>query len=313
MFTLNNFNPLQEQGENLYDLLSFFEHEIKSQQQAGHFRLSETYASTLRSFRRFIGQDTLAFERLDSDLIASYEGYLRQKGLSPNTTSFYLRNLRALYNRAVDKGLTTQQYPFRRVYTGIDKTVKRALRLEDIRKIKNLDLHDSPGLSFARDMFMFSFYTRGMSFVDMAFLSQKNLHDGFLSYRRRKTGQRLLIRWERCMQQIINRHSRRSDAYLLPIIPADADIKTARQSYLKAASNINRHLKIIGKTLCLPLPLTMYVARHTWASVAKNKNIPISIISEALGHDSETTTQIYLSSLDNISIDNANRQILKML
>ena len=161
-------------------------------------------------------------------------------------------------------------------------------------------------------MFLFSFYTRGMSFVDMAYLQKKDLNRGILSYRRRKTGQLLFIKWEKCMQEIVDKYNLPQSNYLLPIIKPMSKIDERKQ-YLYSSHKINRNLKILGEQLGLSIPLTMYVSRHAWASIAKSKNIPISIISEGLGHDSEATTRIYLASLDTIAIDKANRIILQSL
>ena len=105
-----------------------------------------------------------------ADLIAEYEAYLKGRGNSPNTISFYMRILKAVYNRATEDGLTEQRHPFRSVYTGVEKTLKRAISLGDLKCIKGLDLSLKPNLDFARDMFLFCFYTRGMSFIDMAYL-----------------------------------------------------------------------------------------------------------------------------------------------
>lgn len=113
-----------------------------------------------------------------------------------------MRILKAVYNRAVENGLTGQNL-FKSVYTGVEKTLKRAIHLNDIRRIKRLDLSLKPHLDFARDMFLFYFYTRGMSFVDMAYLKKGDIANGILTYRRKKTGQQLFIRWEKCMQEII--------------------------------------------------------------------------------------------------------------
>lgn len=129
-------------------------------------------------------------------MICQYESHLRIFGLCRNTTSFYLRVFRSVYNRAVDDGLTEQSNPFKRVYTGVDKTSKRAISLKEIKKIKDLDLSSTPTLDFARDMFLFSFYMRGMSFIDIAYLKRKNLSNGFVVYNRRKTGQQLVVKWE---------------------------------------------------------------------------------------------------------------------
>ena len=137
-------------------------------------RTAESYLTSFNSFMRFRDDVDVSLDKIDADLMTAYEGYLRREGICPNTSSYYMRNLRAIYNRAVEDGLTVQCYPFRRVYTGIDRTVKRAVPLQVIGRIRNLDLSLDPRLDYARDLFMFSFYTRGMSFVDMAYLKKKD-------------------------------------------------------------------------------------------------------------------------------------------
>lgn len=292
-------------------LFNFMRGIITQLRQLGKQRTSETYRSTLRSFMRFRDNKDVLLQEISADLMLRYEAYLYNRGLTKNSTSFYMRILRAVYNRAVEKDLTTNQNPFKHVYTGVDKTVKRAIPLKTIKHIKNLDLSRQPSLELARDMFLFSFYTRGMSFIDMAYLRKRDLSNNLLSYRRRKTGQQLFIRWEKCMQEIIDKYDNPRSEYLLPIIkPMNGD---ERKQYQSAMHLINRKLKTIGEIAGLQLPLTMYTARHSWASVAKSKNIPISVISEGMGHDSEMTTQIYLASLDSTIVDKANAQILKDL
>ncbi len=290
----------------------FMEEVISGLKKLGKTRTSETYTTTLNSFRRFREDKDAPLDMVDSDMVLAYEAYLKAHGVSPNSSSFYMRNLRAVYNRAVDKGLTPQRFPFKHVYTGVDKTVKRAVPLKVIKQIKEMDLSLNPPADFARDMFLFSFYTRGMSLVDMAHLRKKDLANGTLSYRRRKTGQRLFIKWEKPMQKIVEKYDTKDSVYLLPVINPHSR-REERTQYIYAGHNINRNLKAIGRELKLPLPLTMYSARHSWASIAKSKNVPLSVISEGMGHDSEATTRIYLASLDNMAIDKANSLILESL
>lgn len=170
----------------------------------GQIRTSETYLTTLNSFKRFRMNVDVVLEEINSELLLSYVYYLKVKGVSPNTISFYMHRLRAVYNRAVEQGLIEQRFPFRKVKTSIERMTKRAIPIKYIRKLKSLDLEKSPSLAFARDMFLFSFYTRGMSFIDIAYLHNKDLRNGILTYRRKKTGQKLQIHWEMCMQQILN-------------------------------------------------------------------------------------------------------------
>lgn len=279
--------------------------------QLGRERSVETYQATLRSFSRYREGRDISFGDIDENVIIGYEAYLRSSGVTMNTSSFYMRILRATYNRAVERGLTTQCYPFRHVYTGVDKTVKRAITLSQIRQIKELDLSSRPALAFARDIFMFSFYTRGMSLVDIMYLTPSNLSNGRLVYSRRKTGQTLSVHWERCMQDIVDRYADSSCHYLIPLL-ADPS-KDERVQYKNRSGWLSSKLRVIGTMIGLEAPLTMYVARHSWASIARYSHIPVSVISEGLGHDSEQTTQIYLSALDYTEIDKANRLILGML
>ena len=296
----------QEQSFNDYICL-----QIARLKRLGKIRTSETYTAALRSFSGFMNDKEVLFDQLNADLIAEYEAYLKGRGNSPNTVSFYMRILKAVYNRAVEDGLTEQRHPFKSVYTGVEKTLKRAISLNDLKHIKGLDLSLKPNLDFARDMFLFCFYTRGMSFIDMAYLRKKDLQNGILSYRRRKTGQQLFIKWERCMQEIVDKYPINETEYLLPIITKrDEDY---RKQYTNELHRVNHLLKKIGKQLDLPILLKMYVGRHSWASIAKSRNVPISVISEGMGHDSENTTQIYLASLDTSVVDKANKKILDLL
>ena len=264
----------------------------------------------LSSFMTFRNGENIELKAMDSDLIEAYEGFLKHKnkGSSLNSISFYMRTLRSTINRAVDRNIIQEKNIFKRVRTKMERTAKRAISLEYVTKIKNVDLEMYPELELARDLFMFSFYTRGMSFVDIAYLKKKDIKNDEFTYRRSKTGQAIRVAWESCMEDIVQRHTKVDSEYLLPII-TNPNSDTMLQ-YLSMRGKISRSLKKVAQLADIPHNITMYVARHTWASAAKNKNISISVISEAMGHDSETTTQIYLASLDTAVIDNANRIII---
>lgn len=291
-------------------LFSFWHNVIAQLKQLGKVRTAETYTATLKSFMKFQSNQDVPLDGITSDMMLLYEAHLKARGVRMNTISFYMRIFRAVYNRAVEKGLTTQQNPFRHVYTGVDKTVKRAIPIKDIKALKDIDLSMHPTLDFTRDMFMFSFYTRGMSFVDMAYLRKSDIKNGVLTYRRRKTGQELTVKWEKCMADIVAKYPENKTGFLLPIIKEQGN---ERKQYDNALHLVNYHLKDLSERLKLQRPLTMYVARHSWASAAKAKNIPLSVISEGMGHDSEATTQIYLASLETSVVDKANKMILGLL
>lgn len=309
-FATDEIVKLFHETEREASFFEFMEEVILQLERLGKERTAENYTTALNSFKRFRNGNDIMLNEIDSDLMTEYEAYLKSHGVAMNTVSFYNRILRAVYNRAVEKEMTVQRYPFKHVYTGIDKTVKRALPLKIIKRIKELDLPLKSSLDFTRDMFLFSFYTRGMSFIDMAYLKKKDLQNGILSYRRRKTGQQLFIKWEKSMQEIIDKYPANENSYLLPIIKTD---RNERLQYKNALRLVNNKLKEISVSIGLQSKLTMYVSRHSWASIAKSQNIPLSVISAGMGHDSENTTRIYLASLDNSMIDKANELILGKL
>lgn len=279
--------------------------------QQNRIGTAKNYSAALGSFRNFRCNEDIPIDAIDYAVIEDYQSYLRMKGLALNSISFYMRILRAVYNHSVESGIISDRKPFRHVFTGMEKTFKRAISIKNIRFIKDLDLSFKPNLEFARDMFMFLFYCRGMSFIDAAFLKKSDVVDNVLFYRRHKTGQQLRIRMVPVIKDILERYSDSQSPYLLPIITVSG--KDGRIQYEAALRRINNGLRTIAKMLGMDTPLTTYVTRHAWASIAKAKNIPITVISDALGHDSIATTQIYLASIDATMIDKANEMIINDL
>lgn len=292
-------------------LFTFMQKIIAGLRQQERIGTAEKYDSALNSFSNYRNNEDIMLDCITTEIMEDYEAWLKKTGLVPNTTSFYMRILRAVYNRAVEDDIIEDRKPFRRVYTGIAKTIKRALPLAVIRKIKTLDLTHTPDLDYARDMFLMSFYLQGMSFIDMVYLKKSDLRDGRVTYRRRKTGKLLTIRWIEDMQRILDKYPKNRSKYLLPIIrSAETD---ERMTYRHTGYKINYNLKRIAAMVGIEMPLTLYVARHSWASAAKNKGIPLTVISEGMGHNNEATTQIYLASLDTSAVDKANSLIIKSL
>lgn len=295
--------------ENMFFV--FMENVIARLRQLGYTATAKNYLAALGSFKRFWIHEDIPIGQIDHIIMEDYQAYLNAVGLTPNSTSFYMRILRAVYNRAVEQELTIDQKPFRTVFTGIEKTRKRAISIKDIKRIKELDLSHRPELEFARDVFLFLFLCRVMSFIDAAFLRKSDIQNGVLSYRRHKTGQMLHVKIIKQIDELIKRYSIEDKPHLLPIITIPG--KNERRQYETALRRVNRSLKIIAEMIKLPVILTTYVSRHTWATIAKSKNVPVSVISDALGHNSVSTTQIYLASIDSSIIDGINELIIKEL
>ena len=275
---------------------------------------ARNYTRTLRSFSVFLGGGELPFAAFTERLVEEYNAYLLRRGVVRNTVSFYMRILRAVYNRAVRQRLTEQSFPFSGVYTGIDHTRKRAVEERLIGRLRNLDLSGSDALALARDLFIFSYCTRGMSFVDMAFLRKRDLSGGEINYVRRKTGQLMTVHLETCMREIVRRYEwrTRNTPYVFPLLTAEEPGRAYSQ-YQIALNYYNRQLKRLSQLLGLEEGLSSYASRHSWATAARNHRVPITVISAGMGHTSERTTRIYLSSLESSVIDCANRKILSAL
>lgn len=271
---------------------------------------AKTYRDALASFSCFRAGEDIAIDALNAELINQYEAWLKGRGVKRNSSSCYLRTLRTLYRKAIEKGLATDKDIFRHVFTGFASTAKRALPLDAIRTIRRLNLPDGSSLAFARDMFMLCIYLQGISFVDMAYLKKTDLKNGLLQYSRKKTGQSLSVGWEPVMQNIVDTYAHLSadSPYLLPIITKTDG--TERRQYERMEHKVNRQLKEIGRRAGLQTPLTTYVARHCWASMMRDMGVSLSIVSKGLGHESLKTTQIYLSSIDTEGVTKANRKMI---
>ena len=276
----------------------------------GRLGTAKTYRDALASFSRFRNGEDIAIDALDAELMNQYEAWLKAQGVKRNSSSCYLRTLRTLYRKAVEKGLATDKDIFRHVFTGFASTVKRALPLDTIRTIRRLSLPDGSDLAFSRDMFMLYIYLQGISFVDMAYLKKNDIKNGLLQYSRKKTGQSISIGWELVMQEIVDTYAHLTvgSPYLLPIITKQDG--TERRQYERMEHKVNRLLKKIGALVGLQIPLTTYVGRHCWASTMRDMVVSLSIVSKGLGHESLRTTQIYLSSIDTEGVVKANRQLI---
>lgn len=293
-------------------VLDFIKNQIRLMRNANRLGTALNYEKTMKNFAEFLGGVNLPFSAMTEQLIADYNAVLVQRGMVRNSISFYMRIMRAVYNKAVRQKLVEQSHPFTEVYTGIDRTRKRAVSESVISQLYKLKLTEGTPLALARDIFIFSYCTRGMAFVDIAYLKKENIQNGVICYARRKTGQLLSVRIEPGIQRIIDRYSSALSPYVFPILTS-TETKEAYEEYQVAINNHNRLLRRLSKMLPAGCKLTSYTSRHSWATAARNHNVPISVISQGMGHTSEQTTQIYLTMLENSVIDDANQGLIMSL
>lgn len=267
------------------------------------------YESTLRSVLSFKQGGELYFSNITRKFIYEYNSYLAEKGLQWNTISFYNRVLRAICNKAYKKGLKISVDAFEGAYTKVAGTKKRAVSAGIIIKLMKLEFGERKDLEFARDMFLFSFATQGMTFVDIAYLRPQDVTGDIIRYRRKKTGQSIEVVIEPIAREIISKYGNYHRNYLFPILSGNS-IERLYKQYRSKLTLYNHNLKIIGRMAGLRKELTSYVSRHSWATAALKNHVPVSVISQALGHSSERTTLIYLSRLQTSEVARANRKIL---
>ena len=310
----NEHDALQiaKEDTNVCPMLGEYVRELTQRlHKNGKHRSAEIYTCTLRSFMKFRKEKDLLISQLDSLIMEDYESYLRKNGLTLNTISFYMKRLRAIYNKALEQYGLEDRNPFAHSFTKNTPTAKRALTAENIHQIVAATTVTEEE-ALARDLFLFSFYTRGMSFVDIAFLEKGSIKDGQLIYKRKKTGKELRVAWRPCMQEIADRHPSLDGKHLLGIVNQNV-VTDVRKQYHYRQCRVNKALQKFTRRIGIPMKVTMYCARHSWATIAREKNIPISVISDSMGHNSEKITRIYLKSINDDVIDRYNDMLIEAI
>ncbi|MCI6161409.1 MAG: site-specific integrase, partial [Prevotella sp.] len=246
----------------------------------------------------------------DCRLVARYERWLREQGVCPNTSSCYLRSLRAIYNKAAQRRQVKDRKPFRNAFTGNDRTVKRSIGAADIRKLHVAELPAGSRLALARDLFIFSFCAMGMPFADMAQLRRGQIKEGMLTYCRRKTGRQVRVKIEGPMRDILDRYAREDTDCLFPILYRVVGKRLRPRRYSTALRGYNRALQTLAQKAGIRAHLSSYVPRHSWASMAYRHNVALPVISQALGHGDTHTTLIYIRGIDDRQVAKANKKLL---
>lgn len=285
---------------------------IDEMERGGRYGMAQAYRNSVKSLVQFTGSQRVPFQLFRFEMLKAYEGWLLQEGCCENTVHYYLRNLRAIYNRAVkEKVIRPRMNPFIGISTEAMPTRKRSLPRKWLKRIKNLGLEKGSSLAMSRDMFLFSFYACGMGFADMVNLEHARIEHEIICYERVKTGRQISFFAEPPLQEIIERY-RTDSRYVWPVLSDDADDAENYKHYRSALVTFNRHLKKIAAMANITESLSSYMARHSWATAARNKLMPTAVISSYLGHASERTTQIYLDSFDRGVMKRLNHKVINL-
>lgn len=247
---------------------------VTKMQDDGRYDAAHKLNTYIGRFIAYLGKNETPFKDFDSLLIRNYRTWLENRNLGRNSISLYIRNLKRVYQLAVEEGLTKERRPFEGVDVSYHvKRQKTGLTLEEVKRLKQLDLSKmNASINFARDIFLFSVYTQGMTADEIFHLTKDNIKDEYLTYTSKTTGRQETIQWSRLHQDIVDKYTKPNTPYLFPIITAE-DKQGQWRQHCATLHKINRNLKTIGKLIGLQYPLNMTVAHHTWKSMMKSLNV----------------------------------------
>lgn len=291
------------------DFIKLMREQEKKKRLGGAESTADLYRAVRNRFLRFCGRDDFSVKELKPDQVLDFMASLKHEGLCVNTVNSYISCLRAMYNRICrEKRCQPKMNPFEGIRLVREETAKRAVTADVMEMMARLDYKDCPDQAGAAGLALFSFMACGMPFVDLVHLTKANIRkeDNVLAYHRQKTGTLIEMQISVGMKTLIDRYASPDSPYLFPVLSKE----TNHEQYKAMLAVFNRRLKQIGKRLQLPVPLTSYVFRHTWASEAYRRHVSINVISQALGHTSEKMTHHYLARLDTSEIAHANALII---
>lgn len=306
--SLGENSRAQEQGATLRAFVSEAERQIDNGCIARRASTLKNYRTALHSLSSYATASGRTNNTpLDSSLLHDFQQWLNEKGICRNTASCYLRSLRSLYNQVCPDAAP----PFTKLFTGNACTTKRALSTQLMTRLAEAETRLKPELRMWHNIFLFSVLAMGMPFVDAVSLAKGDIHGDVIIYRRRKTGHCITVPLLPEMRAIVERYEGLSaEGLIFPVLTAS---ETGYNAYCNALARYNRALKTISAVCGFEKPLTSYVARHTWASLANGAGINIHHISKALGHSSIKTTEIYLAELPTDVLFNDSRRVAERI
>lgn len=274
------------------------------------------YQTALNRFIAFYGKDDFVFKDVNYSVLEQFTHYLLINGLKLNSISNYVRTIRAIYNKAIKlKVVDRSFYPFYDIEIKSEKTAKRAILRDDIVKLKQVPLELNSATCRSLNYFLLSFYLRGISFTDLAYLTINNIIDERVVYKRRKTHKNYSVRLFSEAESLFYQHDRNGNKYLLPILPNDVveDSLEAKKIIKQFIKTTNKYLKRLSIEVGISSPVTTYTSRHSFGTIAKRLGYSNELIAEALGHEyGNKITNIYLDTFDTEVLDAMHERVINL-
>lgn len=271
------------------------------------------YKTATNRFLGFCGKD-IPFVEIDYKLLDKFRYHLQLSGLKQNSISNYFRTIRAIYNKAIKYKIAHRdKYPFYDISIKSQRTASRAISKGDIKRLISLPLEENSASKRALNYFMLSFYLRGISFTDMAYLKESNIVNGRIHYERRKTHKLYSIKLFTSAETIITALHHGNSNYLLPILPNNIieDSLEAKKIISQWIKTTNNYLKRFSGITTTKVVITTYCSRHSFATIAKHLGYSNELIAEALGHEyGNRVTNIYLDAFDTIEVDAMHKKVI---
>lgn len=301
-----NFLGKKTDRQNVF---SVFDQQISQMKEEGRVSTASTYEVSRNSIKRFLRRDTLAFKEISVRFLEEYERWCLAEANTVTTIGINIRCLRRIYNVAILSGDAKRElYPFGAKANGfyqppVQNNIKKALDLKDIRKIFTYT-SDIPVELYYRDLWIFSYLCNGMNFNDIYHLKYKNIDGDSMTFVRKKTMRsrrtsEIQVYLGKEAREIIKRwgaQPREYDAYIFKGLSDGMSPAAKRAFILKEVKQCNKYMNRIAERTGIDFNITTYVARHSFATVLKDSNEPIALISEALGHSNVAVTENYLKS-----------------
>jgi integrase len=308
--------PIPVDSKAILLFQDFVEAEITALHECNKSGNALVYKAAWNRLLTYVGDRKLEFTDINYNLLDGFRRQLLKDGVKTNTISNYFRTLRAIYNRGIKAKLVDRSnYPFLDITIKSERTQKRAVHINDVAKLKAVQLQSNTQPWHSRNFFLLSFSLIGISFTDLAYLKPSDIQGGRLIYQRRKTHKQYSIKLNSLATSIMDQYQGQSSKYLLPILPSSVveDSLTAHRLIKQFIKTTNKYLKRMAQDLNID-PITTYVARHTWATTAKRMGYSNELIAEALGHEhGNKITNIYLDSFEPSVIDDVNVKVLEAL